>query len=235
MLMRRAYVGRVSAAKAVAGVRRAMTRRGPGIVGLSIERRGRAILDHATELDTLLLPPATRLVHIGPPKTGTTSLQSAFHARRDEVEAQGVRYAGASRHSAAAILAVTGKRSPYEEDGTPSLRRWHALVREIRRAGERRVVLSSEYLAGAKPEAIRTVVQDLAPAQVHVVVTLRPLAALMPSQWQQYVQGGFRPRRLADAMLNQPGSRSRPRSGIGTATTSSWRDGPMLSARRTSR
>src|SRR5207249_2973145 len=47
----------------------------------------------------LLLPEGTRLVHIGPPKTGTTAVQGAFHARRREVLAQGVRYAGRSRHS----------------------------------------------------------------------------------------------------------------------------------------
>ena len=140
---------------------------------------------------TVLLPPRTRLIHIGPPKTGTTSVQGAFHARRDELRAQGVHYAGAARHSASAVRAITGRPSAYDEDVPPPRRRWDALVRDIRGAGDRRVVLSSELLADATPEAIRAITRALGPAPVHVVVTLRPLAALMPSQWQQYVQAGL--------------------------------------------
>ncbi|MEJ7756576.1 MAG: hypothetical protein WKF83_09890 [Nocardioidaceae bacterium] len=33
----------------------------------------------------LLLPKGTRLLHIGPHKTGTTSLQGAFHNNRDRL------------------------------------------------------------------------------------------------------------------------------------------------------
>jgi hypothetical protein len=163
-------------------------------------------MDVSRDDAALLLPPGSRLLHIGPPKTGTTSLQSAFHSSRAAIAAQGVHYAGASRHSASAILAVTGRRSPYEEDKSPPMRRWHALVRDIRGAGNHRVVLSSEYLAGAEPNAIATIVRDIGAPDVHVVVTLRPLAALMPSQWQQYVQGGLPVSFDAwlEAMLNKP-------------------------------
>ena len=50
------------------------------------------------------------------------------------------------------------------------------------------MVLSSEFFADASPEAIRRVVGELDPAKVQVVVTLRPLARIIPSQWQQCVQ-----------------------------------------------
>ena len=42
-----------------------------------------------SDTESLLLPEGTRLVHIGPPKTGTTSLQRAFHGGRDAVRAAG--------------------------------------------------------------------------------------------------------------------------------------------------
>jgi hypothetical protein len=162
-------------------------------------------MDSSPAAAAVLLPPGTRLIHIGPPKTGTTSLQGAFHARRDEIRAQGVHYAGAARHSASAVRAITGRPSAFDEHEPPPMRRWNALVRDIRGAGDRRVVLSSELLADATPDAIRAITGAFAPAPVHVVVTLRPLADLMPSQWQQYVQAGLPASFDAwlDAMLNR--------------------------------
>ena len=35
------------------------------------------------------------------------------------------------------------------------------------------------------------IIEDLGGEQVHVVVTLRPLARILPSQWQQYLQNGY--------------------------------------------
>jgi len=139
----------------------------------------------------LLLPSGARLVHIGPPKTGTTAIQGAFHAARESVKAQGVHYAGRSRHSAPAVLAVTGRRSPHSEGEPPPIKRWRRLVRDITRADARHVLLSSEFLADADSQAIRRIVEDLDPARVHVAVTLRPLGRILASQWQQNVQSGI--------------------------------------------
>ncbi len=155
---------------------------------------------------SLLLPEGTRLLHIGPHKTGTTSLQSAFHVGRREAAAQGVHYAGPNRQPMQAAHAITGKPSPYADGKTPPRSRWRDLVREVEGAAAKRVIISSEGFADADDDGIRTVVADLGGDRVHVVVTLRPLASILPSQWQQYVQGGMT---LAyeewlDAMLNQP-------------------------------
>ena len=70
----------------------------------------------------LALPEGTRLPHIGPPKTGTSSLQAAFHQNRPATLDQGVRYAGSSRHSGSAVLAVTGRPSFGRDAGPPSMR-----------------------------------------------------------------------------------------------------------------
>src|SRR4029077_546574 len=60
-----------------------------------------------------------------------------------------------------------------------------------RRADEPRVVMSSEFFADATPEAIRRIVRDLDPDRIHVAVPLRPLAAILTSQWAQYVADGL--------------------------------------------
>jgi hypothetical protein len=139
----------------------------------------------------LLLPAGTRLLHIGPHKTGTTALQSAFHTHRRELEAQGVHYAGPNRQPMGAAHVITGTPSPYADGKTPPESRWRDLVREVEASSAQRVVISSEGFADAQPAGIERVVRELDRSRLRVVVTLRPLAALLPSQWQQYVQGGM--------------------------------------------
>lgn len=124
----------------------------------------------------MLLPVGARLVHIGPSKTGTTSLQGSMWAAQAEMRRQGVRYLGQSRHSGLAARAIAGMSSPYADSGKPpAMRNWVASLRELRRAEEPRAVFSSEYLAHASRNAVEQVVGNLDPARIHVVVTLRPL------------------------------------------------------------
>jgi hypothetical protein len=79
------------------------------------------------------------------------------------------------------------------EAGQPrryKIARWKALLAEIERHRSELVVLSSEWFADAEPTAIRRIVDELGADRVRVVVTLRPLVRLLPSQWQQYVAAG---------------------------------------------
>lgn len=140
----------------------------------------------------LLLPVGTRLLHIGPHKTGTTALQSALHRCRAAIVEQGVHYVGAGRNPVRAVTAVTSRRS-LRGDRAPSPKQWQRLVEEFRTAEAERVVLSSEFFADAREDAdIGAILDDLGREQTHVVVTLRPLARILASQWQQYVQNGLR-------------------------------------------
>jgi hypothetical protein len=139
----------------------------------------------------LRLPDGTRLLHIGPPKTGTTSLQFAFHSTRPECLAQGVRYTGVTHQPVKAARAAIGMKDPILGE-PPPMRYWKFLMWEVRRASERCVIISSEFLAYARSPAIRRIVDDLDPGRVHVVVTLRPLVRILSSQWQQAVQNGLR-------------------------------------------
>lgn len=136
------------------------------------------------------LPPGTRLVHIGPPKTATTSLQGACWEARHELRRQGVRYAGPVRHSANAARAAAGMLVDGHSDRTVPAWFWNGIVREVRRAREPRVLYTSEYLAHAKTRQIQQIVSDLDPGKIHVLITLRPIAQMLTSLWQQQVANG---------------------------------------------
>ncbi|MBW9206936.1 hypothetical protein KV097_13385 [Mumia sp. zg.B17] len=141
-------------------------------------------------MSDLLLPEGVRLVHVGPPKTATTSLQAAFHAARPKLEQHGVHYAGSRRHEMLAVVAAVGGRG-FLGGPEPDLSAWKALLADMEAAGSQRVVLSSEYLAQARLPKVERIVDEIGREQIHVVLTLRPLDRLIPSQWQQYVQTGY--------------------------------------------
>ncbi|MDO9379221.1 MAG: hypothetical protein Q7T56_10265 [Nocardioidaceae bacterium] len=137
--------------------------------------------------DDLLIPAGHRLLHIGPPKTATTAVQSGFHHNRESLAEQGVHYAGPGRQPMAAALAVaTGRRVP--GFGRDSEGRWDELVEEVRAARAPRVVVSSEFFADGDDDAVARVLDGLGAGRTRVVVTLRSVAQILPSQWQQLTQ-----------------------------------------------
>ncbi|HVT21965.1 MAG TPA: hypothetical protein VHE57_11315 [Mycobacteriales bacterium] len=154
---------------------------------------------------SLLLPEHSLLLHIGPHKTGTTALQGAFNQARPRLAEFGVRYAGNERRPARAIYALTGK-APRRGEPPPSRALWNRLVREINTAEEPRVVLSSESFAAGDDTIPPIVYDSFRGRNPHLVVTLRPLSHILPSQWQQYVQNGLRLRyqRWLEKMFNEP-------------------------------
>lgn len=151
------------------------------------------------------LPPGTRLIHIGPHKTGTTALQSAFHANRVELARQSVHYAGQGQQPAEAVIAVNQRR-PMRGERQTGMRAWTQLVNEIGDAGPRRVFLSSEFFTDSDEASIRRIIGDIDHPSTHVLVTLRSLWRIAPSQWQQYVQNGHRAtfETWLDGLLNKP-------------------------------
>lgn len=157
--------------------------------------------DPATDL---LLPEGTRLLHIGPAKTGTTSLQSGFHHNRDRLDEYGVHYAGRGTQPRAAAGAIaTGKRIAGHRTG---LEAWPRLVEEVTQSPAKRVVISSETFARAGDGGAKRVIDAFGPDRTHVVITMRPLADMLASSWQQYVQTGSTLTWQAwlDQMLNSP-------------------------------
>ncbi len=129
-------------------------------------------------------------LHIGLPKSGTTYLQSALWASRDQLADRGVLVPGGRRVAQnQAVWDLMGRRPRGAElpqvDGA-----WEALVGEVRRWTGSQAVISEEFLAFARPRQVRQAVRAFAPARVHVVVTIRDLARVLVGAWQQQLAQG---------------------------------------------
>jgi hypothetical protein len=145
--------------------------------------------DAAHVADDLPLPEGSRIVHIGPHKTGTTAIQAALWNSREQAEQQGVHYASNGRHALSAVLAGIEHTSPWAGGKRPPPRwLWLRLLNDIRSSNAKRVVISSEYFADARPEPAARVIRELDPERVQIVVTIRPLSRIFTSQWQQFVR-----------------------------------------------
>jgi hypothetical protein len=141
---------------------------------------------------TAPLPVGTRLLHIGPHKTGTTAIQGALFAAKDRLPEHGVVFPAHSRHPMEAALAACA-RPAMIGDTAPTEKHWTRLLEQVGATGSKTSVVSSEFFADAEDDAtIARIVEQLGGEPVHVLVTLRPLAKILPSQWQQYVQNGLR-------------------------------------------
>jgi len=127
------------------------------------------------------------LLHIGVHKTGTSSIQATMAACRAQMLAQGVLYPGTSNNHLRAAHAALGRRRGWT--GTPvPMSRWQQLVASAQ-SDDGKAVLSAEVLCEAKPQDIRRILEDLGP-RTKALITLRPLEAIIPSTWQQYVKAG---------------------------------------------
>lgn len=141
---------------------------------------------------TAPLPAGTRLLHIGPHKTGTTAIQGALFAAKGLLPGHGVVFPAHSRHPMEAALAACA-RPAMLGDTAPTEKHWTRLLDQVGATGGKTSVISSEFFADAEDEdTIARIVEQLGGEGVHVLVTLRPLVRIMPSQWQQYVQNGLR-------------------------------------------
>lgn len=152
------------------------------------------------------LPDGAKLLHIGLPKTGTTSLQIALNDARDELATYGVHNIGEGWSQLAAARFAAGME-PKPGKG-PGERRWGRVAEEYRSSDARCTVWSSEALSGASPERIRYIGETLGDDS-HVLVTTRSLASLLPSSWAQDLKR--RGVRSFDAHLERAvGSRTGP-------------------------
>ncbi|MBD8869356.1 hypothetical protein [Nocardioides donggukensis] len=131
-----------------------------------------------------MLPAGSLLLHVGPPKTGSTTLQAAFDRNRQALAERGVVYAGEGERPRMAVRELVG-RDRHTRIATGA---WDGLVAEVRAAGEATVVVSNETLAFAKRPAAERAVRELGGERAHVVMVVRPIARLLPSQWQQRVR-----------------------------------------------
>jgi hypothetical protein len=127
-------------------------------------------------------------LHIGEPKTGTTFLQDAMWGNRSWLSSRGILLPGYSHqdHSRAS-RDLRGARRAASDPADPWTGEWDVLTRQALR-GRRSAVISDELLTVCTAEQADRAVRSLFPAEVHVVLTVRDFATLLPAEWQEKVK-----------------------------------------------
>lgn len=164
-------------------------------------------------MNKMPLPPGTRLLHIGPHKTGTTALQIALGKNRDALLEQGVRYIWCGDHLNAnlAALALAGRSTRRSASAMPvPIKHWRSVVQKVAAASDaERIVISGEEFCSLSETVIQKTLAELDERRAHVLITLRPLEKIIVSQWQQYVQSGAVTKPVSEwarAVLNRDNS-----------------------------
>jgi hypothetical protein len=129
-------------------------------------------------------------VHAGEPKTGTTFLQDVLWANRPVLADRGIVLPGYNRRDhIRARRDLRGEPRHASDLADPWTGEWDVLTGQALRAPVA-AVISDELLAACTERQVERAVRSLAPADVHVILTVRALDALLPAEWQENVKCG---------------------------------------------
>jgi hypothetical protein len=123
-------------------------------------------------------------IHVGLPKTGTSYLQAVLSANKQRLTTGGKMLFPGRRWqdqvaAARDILASTRSGRP---EGA-----WAAICEELAGWSDD-AVISMEWLCAVETEQARRMVEELHPAEVEIIVTVRDFARMIPAAWQEWVQ-----------------------------------------------
>jgi hypothetical protein len=127
-------------------------------------------------------------LHIGEPKTGTTFIQQVLWSNRAELAARGVVLPG--HHPQDHFRASQDLRGIEKLASDPAgswTGEWEILAQQARQPGKT-AVISHELFSAADAEQAGRAVRSLQPAEVHIVLTVRDMATLLPAEWQETVK-----------------------------------------------
>ena len=127
-------------------------------------------------------------LHIGEPKTGTSFVQRSLWNNRARLAARGVLLPGyshrdhnrASRDVREAVREATDPTDPWVGD-------WDVLVGQALSA-PRAAVISDEILAACNPPQADRAVRSLLAADLHIILTVRDFASVLPAEWQERIK-----------------------------------------------
>jgi len=127
-------------------------------------------------------------LHVGTPKSGTTSLQNILARNRDLLLEYGYLYPGtnAGHFIEALSLRDSGFRGHTFERSEGA---WDRVVADIM-AHDGPALLSHEILGGSVPKVLKRAAKSLEGRQVRVVITCRDLGRQLPAVWQEGVKNG---------------------------------------------
>ncbi|HEX3901194.1 MAG TPA: hypothetical protein VHW74_18760 [Mycobacteriales bacterium] len=131
----------------------------------------------------------TVYLHIGEPKCGTTFLQDVLFSHRAELAEHGVDLPGVdiSDHFRAAQDILGVEQDP-DDPGGLWAGSWDALAKAARTSQHKAAVITHELFCGAGDEQAARTIASLAGVDVHVIITIRDLAGLLPAEWQETVK-----------------------------------------------
>lgn len=123
-------------------------------------------------------------MHIGVPKTGTTYVQNFLWSNRELLRERGLLYALERQgdHYAAVVDLQGGRFAGHEVAGVEGA--WQRVAALAERWPQRSLI-SHEIFGGLKESKIEEVFETLGSRPVHVVLTLRDLARIVPAVWQE--------------------------------------------------
>ena len=129
------------------------------------------------------------VVHIGLPKTGTSYLQTIIWSNREELRRRGVVVPGVERRDH--LWSSRTVREDPAQHRAPEHHQeaWGRVLSELA-SSEGVGLISHEFFAAASRRQAQEMVEALAPAQVHVVVTAREPLGLFAASWQESLKNG---------------------------------------------
>lgn len=117
-------------------------------------------------------------LHVGTMKSATSYLQSLCQRNHQQLARQGVLWLPIGTQHASVNNMVLRSRLAIRPP-----KDWREAVAQIREHSGS-VLLSNETMARRPPQRIRRLLKELKPADVHVIITARDLARVVPSYWQ---------------------------------------------------
>jgi hypothetical protein len=160
--------------------------------------------------NTKPMPQKQLILHVGFHKSGTSALQESFAVQRAELQAAGVLYPSIGRKAHHRIAwALTQRAWGWKKRGgevTP-LKHFSKMASFINRSNSPKIVLSSEFFSELTTEQIQKIVSGIRGRDVKILFTLRPLAKLLGSSYQQYLKYGTKADYVEwlHSVLDEPG------------------------------
>ena len=133
--------------------------------------------------------PRQVFLHLGLQKTGTSYLQGVFWENAEVLAGHGLDLLPETRREAFELMLDVRERYNAERDPASASRALDRFSEALDRAA-RRVLVSQESLAAARPKQVRRLLAACGDREVHVVLTVRDLARQLPSSWQQELKSG---------------------------------------------
>ncbi|GAA2615838.1 hypothetical protein SMC26_09770 [Actinomadura fulvescens] len=128
-------------------------------------------------------------LHVGSPKSGTTFLQQILWRNRAELGRAGVLLPARSfQGQQRAVWDLRDLEQHPADPAPPWTGLWDRLAQQVLKSPQPTAIVSHETLASLDERQIKRAVEAFHPAEVHVVYTMRDLAGLLPSEWQEYVK-----------------------------------------------